>query len=63
VADNCLFLYKYSKNVDIHIQSYKYTHAHSTSLIIFERLSRFDFEIYEVDHQDRLAVDKDIVFH
>jgi hypothetical protein len=56
VADNCLFLYKYSKNVDIHIQSYKYTYAYSTSMIIFERLNRFDLEIYEVGHQDCLAI-------
>jgi hypothetical protein len=28
-----------------------------------ERLSRFDLEIHEVDHQERLAVDRDIVSH
>jgi hypothetical protein len=28
-----------------------------------ERLSQFDFEIYEVSHQERLAVDGDVVSH
>jgi hypothetical protein len=28
-----------------------------------ERLNRFDFEIHEVGHQERLIVDGDIVSH
>jgi hypothetical protein len=33
------------------------------SISIFERLGRFDLKIYKVDHQERLAVDKDIVYY
>jgi hypothetical protein len=29
---------------------------------IFERLSRLDLKIYEVSHQECLAVDGDVVF-
>jgi hypothetical protein len=36
---------------------YEDTYAHLTSISIFERLSRIDLEIHEVDHQERLAVD------
>jgi hypothetical protein len=42
---------------------YEYTHVHHTSMSNFERLSRLDLKIYEVGHQERLAVDRDIVSH
>jgi hypothetical protein len=29
----------------------------------FERLSRFDLEIHEVSRQERLTVDRDVIFH
>jgi hypothetical protein len=29
----------------------------------FERLSRLDFEIHEVGHQERIAVDRDVTSH
>jgi hypothetical protein len=29
----------------------------------FERLSGLDFKIYEVGHQERLIVDRDVVSH
>jgi hypothetical protein len=32
-------------------------------MITFERLSRLDFEIYEVSHEERLAVDGDVASH
>jgi hypothetical protein len=38
-------------------------YAHPTSMINFERLSRFDLEIHKVGHQERLAVDEDIISH
>jgi hypothetical protein len=28
-----------------------------------ERLSRFDLKIHEVDHQERLAIDRDVASH
>jgi hypothetical protein len=28
-----------------------------------ERLSRLDLEIHEVGHQERIAVDEDVVYH
>jgi hypothetical protein len=58
---------KHSTNADTHTRTsthlYKYTHAHPTLMNNFERLSRLNFEIHEVGHQVRLAVDGDVVFH
>jgi hypothetical protein len=45
------------------IHSYEYTHAHSTPMSTSKKLSRFDLEIHEVGHQERLAVDGNIAFH
>jgi hypothetical protein len=42
---------------------YKYMYDYPTSMSTYERLSRFYFEIYEVGHQEHLAVDEDIVYH
>jgi hypothetical protein len=47
----------------ISIHSYKYTYTHSIPINISERVSQFDLEIYEVDHQERLAIIKNIIFH
>jgi hypothetical protein len=43
--------------------SYEYRYAHSISISIFERLRRLDVKIYEVGHQERLAVDGDVTSH
>jgi hypothetical protein len=42
---------------------YKNMYAHPISMSTSEKLSRFDFEIYEVGHQECLAVDGDIASH
>jgi hypothetical protein len=42
---------------------YKHTHAHPTPMSTSERLSRFDLEIHEVGHQERLTVDGDVSSH
>jgi hypothetical protein len=39
---------------------YKHTRAHPTHMSTSKRLSRLDLEIYEVDHQECLAVDEDV---
>jgi hypothetical protein len=33
------------------------------SIDIFKRLSQLDLEIYEVGHQERLAVDRNVASH
>jgi hypothetical protein len=38
-------------------------YTHPTPMSIYERLSRFDHEIYKVGHQERLIVDGDVIFH
>jgi hypothetical protein len=43
--------------------SYKYMHTHLISMSTSERLSRFNFEIYEIDHQEHIVVNEDVVFH
>jgi hypothetical protein len=62
-----LFVEKHITNVNIHIRMniypYKYTYAHSSPINIFERLNRFNLQIYEVGHQERLDVDGDIISH
>jgi hypothetical protein len=42
---------------------YKHTHAHPTLMSISERLGRLDLEIHEVNHQECIAVDRDVAFH
>jgi hypothetical protein len=42
---------------------YEYTHAHPTSISTFEKLWQLDLEIYEVGHQECLAVDGDVASH
>jgi hypothetical protein len=40
---------------------YEYTYEHPTSMSTSERLNRFDLEIHKVGHQERIAVDEDVV--
>jgi hypothetical protein len=58
---------KYSINIDIYrcmsIYFYKYMYIYLTSMNISERLSRFDFEIHEVGHQERFTIDRDVTSH
>jgi hypothetical protein len=42
---------------------YQYTYVHFIPMSTSERLSRLDIEIYEVGHQERLAIDEDVVCH
>jgi hypothetical protein len=55
------------RNIDTHIHMsthpYKYTYTHPTPISISKRLSRLDLEIHEVGHQERLAIDGDVVSH
>jgi hypothetical protein len=45
------------------IHSYEYMYVYLTPMNTSERLSRFDFKIHEVGHQERIAVDGDAVSH
>jgi hypothetical protein len=38
-------------------------YTHFTPMSIFKRLCRLDFKIHEVSHQERIAVDRDIVYY
>jgi hypothetical protein len=55
---------KHSTNTDTHTcmstHHYEYTHLQPIPMSTSERLSRLDFEIHEVGHQERLAVDGDV---
>jgi hypothetical protein len=42
---------------------YKYMHAYLIYMNTSERLSRFNLKIYEVGHQERLTVDRNVAFH
>jgi hypothetical protein len=42
---------------------YEYTYAHHIPMSTSERLSQVDLEIHEVDHQERLIVDRDVTSH
>jgi hypothetical protein len=43
------------------IHHYENTYVHPIPMSTSERLSRLDLKIHEVGHQERLAVDGDIV--
>jgi hypothetical protein len=62
-----IFFEKHSINVDYHTRMnthpYKYTYIYHTLMSISEKLSRLDLEIHEVGHQERLAVDEDVISH
>jgi hypothetical protein len=45
------------------IHLFERTYAHPTLMSTFERLSRFNLEIHEVGHQERIVVDDDIISH
>jgi hypothetical protein len=61
------FFEKHITNADTHtrtsIHHYKHMHTHLIPMSTPERLSRLNLEIYEVGHQERLAVDGDVVFY
>jgi hypothetical protein len=42
---------------------YEHTHAHPTLMSTSEKLSWIDLKIYEVSHQECLAVDGGVAFH
>jgi hypothetical protein len=42
---------------------YEYTHTHFIPMSTPERLSRLDLDIYEVGHQEHLALDGDVTSH
>jgi hypothetical protein len=53
----CRYLYTMSTH------PYEHTHTHPTLMSTSERLSQFNLEIHEVGHQERLAVNGDVVSH
>jgi hypothetical protein len=63
----CLFFLKHSINIDTYTRMsthpYEHTHAHSTPMSTYERLSRLYLEIHEIDHQERFVVDGDVASH
>jgi hypothetical protein len=38
-------------------------YTHPTFMSTFERLGQLDLKIHEVSHQERLAIDRDVVYH
>jgi hypothetical protein len=42
---------------------YEYMYIHLITMNTFERLSRFDLKTHEAGHQERIAVDEDIISH
>jgi hypothetical protein len=60
-------LFLYSTNIDTYIymstHPYEYMYIHFTSMSTSKRCNRFDFEIHEVSHQERFAIDTDVAFH
>jgi hypothetical protein len=45
------------------IHPYKYMYVYLTLMSISERLSQLDFKIHKVNHQDCIAVDRDVTSH
>jgi hypothetical protein len=44
-------------------QLYEHMHVHPIPMSTFKRLSQLNLEIYEVGHQERIAVDGDVASH
>jgi hypothetical protein len=42
---------------------YKYMCTHPILISIFKRLSQINLKIYEFNHQERLAIDGNVIFH
>jgi hypothetical protein len=40
---------------------YEHMYVYYIFMSIFERLSRLDLKIYEIDHQECLTVDEDVI--
>jgi hypothetical protein len=61
-----MYISKHNTNTNTHTRisthPYEYMYAHTIPMSIFKRLSRH-LEIHEVDHQECLAVDRDIASH
>jgi hypothetical protein len=61
LGDALICFEKHSTNTDTHTRKrthpYAHTHAYPTPMSTSERLSRFDLEIHEIGHQERLTVD------
>jgi hypothetical protein len=61
------FFLRNSTNVDadtrMSTHPYEYTYVHSTPMSTSKRLSRFDLEIHEVSHQERLTIDGGVTSH
>jgi hypothetical protein len=51
------YLYTYDHS------TYEHTHAHTTPISIFKKLSRLNLEIYEIGHQECLTVDRNVASH
>jgi hypothetical protein len=62
-----IFFEKHSTNTYTHIRMsthiYERTYAHPVSMNTSEKLSQLDLEIHKVGHQERFAIDRDIVSH
>jgi hypothetical protein len=54
---------KYTHVYPTHMTTLINTHVYPTHMSTFERLSRLDLEIYEVGHQECIAVDDDVTSH
>jgi hypothetical protein len=61
------FFEKHSTNAHTHTRMsthpYEHIHAHPIPISTFERLSRLDFELHEVGHQEHLTVNGDVASH
>jgi hypothetical protein len=55
-----IVFYKHNINIDTHtrtnIYPYEHIHVHTTHINISKKLSQFNFKIYDIDHQERLAI-------
>jgi hypothetical protein len=58
-----LFFININSDTRMSTHFYEHMHAHPIFMSIFERLSQFDLEIHNIDHQECLTVDRNIISH
>jgi hypothetical protein len=65
IFDAGISLFRNTTNLNTYTRTntHQYMYAHTTPMNTSKRLSRFDLEIYKVGHQERLAVNEDVVSH
>jgi hypothetical protein len=57
------YIFKHSISTHIQLHLYEYIHIYPMSMNIFKRLDQLNLEIYEIDHQERFTIIRNVNYH